>query len=98
MGSSFLISFHFLIQIIVPERACKKLAALHATGRQHMQRLHATGGHSVTRQEASRQEVCKRPSLHHNYIFFHWQAHILDHASDYSADGPWIFGWENALE
>ncbi len=30
--------------------------------------LHATGGHSVTRQETSRQEVCKKPSLHHNYI------------------------------
>jgi hypothetical protein len=59
--------------------------------------LHATGGHSVTRQETSRQEVCKRPSLHHNYIFYHWQVHILDHASDYSADGRWIFGLENAL-
>ncbi len=32
--------------------------------------LHATGGHLVTRQETSRQEVCKRPSLHHYYIFF----------------------------
>jgi hypothetical protein len=31
--------------------------------------LHATGSHSVTRQETSRQEVCKRPSLHHIYIF-----------------------------
>jgi hypothetical protein len=31
--------------------------------------LHATGGHSVTRQETSRQEVCKRPSLHHYYFF-----------------------------
>ncbi len=40
--------------------------------------LHATGGHSVTRQETSRQEACKRPPLHHNYIFWHWQVHILD--------------------
>ncbi len=31
--------------------------------------LNATGGHSVTRQDTSRQEMCKRPSLHHNYIF-----------------------------
>jgi hypothetical protein len=34
--------------------------------------------------------------VHYNYIFHHWQVHILDHA-DYSADGPWIFGLENAL-
>ncbi len=34
-----------------------------------VQNLHAIGGHSVTRQETSRQEVCKRTSLHHNYIF-----------------------------
>jgi hypothetical protein len=104
----------FFIQKIV----CKKLAALHATGRKGMQSLHAFGGQShiicirvaasrmqivpvwppfafnmnkinrnlhataamgvqfacdwwplVTKQETSRQEVCKRPSLHHNYIF-----------------------------
>jgi hypothetical protein len=59
--------------------------------------LNATGSHLVTRQDTSRQEVCKRPSLHHNYIFLHWQVHILDNASDFSADGPWIFGLENAL-
>jgi hypothetical protein len=29
----------------------------------------AIGGHSVTRQETSRQEGCKRPFLHQNYIF-----------------------------
>jgi hypothetical protein len=56
-----------------------------------------TGGHSVTRQETSRQDVCNRPSLHHNYIFYHYQVHILDYASDYSADGPLIFGLENEL-
>jgi hypothetical protein len=33
-----------------------------------IQVAYATGGHSVTRQETNRQEVCKRPSLHHNYI------------------------------
>ncbi len=42
---------------------CMRLAALGYN-------LHTTGGHSVTRQETSRKEVCKRPSLHHNYIFF----------------------------
>ncbi len=31
--------------------------------------LYVTGCHSVTRQETCRQEVCKRPSLHHIYIF-----------------------------
>jgi hypothetical protein len=31
--------------------------------------LHASGGHSGTRKETSRQVVCRRPSLHHNYIF-----------------------------
>ncbi len=59
--------------------------------------LHATGSHVGTRQEASRQRYVKG----HLYIiiifFYHWQVHILDHASDYSADGPWIFGLENAL-
>ncbi len=59
--------------------------------------LHATDGHWVTRQETSRQVVCKRPSLHHNYICYHQLVHILDHASGYLADGPWIFGLENAL-
>ncbi len=44
---------------------------LHAPGGQAVYNfhVHATGGHLVTRQEASKQEVCKRPSLHHNYIF-----------------------------
>jgi hypothetical protein len=31
-------------------------------------------------------------------IFFqNWRVHMLHHASNYSADGPWIFGLENAL-
>jgi hypothetical protein len=59
--------------------------------------LHETGGHSVTRQETSRQEVYKRPSLHPNYIFYHYQVQILNHASDYSSDGPWILSLENEL-
>jgi hypothetical protein len=60
--------------------------------------VHATGSHSVTRQEARIQGVCKRPSLHHNYIFFSiGKSTSLTHASDFSADGPWIFGLENAL-
>jgi hypothetical protein len=58
--------------------------------------LHGTGGHSVTRQETSRQEVCKRPSLHHSFII--GKSTFSMHASDYSADGPWIFDLENALE
>ncbi len=57
--------------------------------------VHATDGHSVTRQEASIQEVCKRQSLHQNYIFLALASPTC--ASDFSADGPWIFGLENAL-
>jgi hypothetical protein len=41
---------------------------------------------------------CVKGRLYIIVIFFwHWQVHILDHASDYSADGPWIFSLENAL-
>jgi hypothetical protein len=60
--------------------------------------LHAIGGHSVTRQETSRQEGCKRLFLHQNYIFFSIdKSTSLTHASDYSADSHCIFGLENAL-
>ncbi len=48
--------------------------------------LHATGGHSVTRQETSRQEVCKRPPLHHNYIF-------LSLGSPHPRPCFWLFSW-----
>ncbi len=69
--------------------------------------LHATGGHlgticmrlagghsgNICMGLAITQEVYKRPSLHHNYIFFASSMH----ASDYSVDGPWIFDLENVL-
>ncbi len=50
--------------------------------------LHATGSHSVTRQDTSRQELCKRPSLHRtgNYIF-------LALASPHPPPCFWLFSW-----
>ncbi len=51
--------------------------------------LLVTGGYWVTRQETSRQVVCKRPSLHHNYI-------CLASASPYPwPKRPcfWLFSW-----
>jgi hypothetical protein len=48
--------------------------------------VHATGNHSVTKQVTGRQEVCKKAVFTSS-----------THASDYSADGPWMFDLENAL-
>jgi hypothetical protein len=50
--------------------------------------LHASGSHSVTRQETSRQEVCKRPSLHHSYTF-------LALASPHPAACFLLFSWQS---
>jgi hypothetical protein len=52
--------------------------------------LHATGGHLVSRQETSRQEVCKKLNLHHNYIFSIGKSTSSAHASDYLPDEPWF--------
>jgi hypothetical protein len=55
---------------------------------------------AATRLQDKRQadkRCVKGQSFHHNYIFLHWQVHIARHASEYSDDGPWIFGLENAL-
>jgi hypothetical protein len=121
------------------QRSCKKLAALHTTGRQRKQSLHATGGQSnlnCTRVAASRMQIvpawqpvacnmnkigrnlhatgghagticmrlaatrlqdkrqadkrCVKGHLYITIIFlYHWQIHILHHASNYSADGSW---------
>ncbi len=57
--------------------------------------LHATSGHSVRRQADKR---CLKGHIYIIIIFFyHLHVHILGHASDYSAYGPWIFGLENLL-
>jgi hypothetical protein len=70
--------------------------------------LHATGGHSGTicmRLVANRlqdkrkaDKRCVKGRLYILIIFFSiGKSTSLTHASDFSADGPWIFCLENAL-